>query len=137
VQEADPDHRRLDAERPLRSRQPGGHRASLVEAVTRYAKAPTEDLRRGLIDVGLEATDLAVNSKFDLPAGLAAPALLAQPRWPWSAASRWGAMRLHRATRSTAPVVRTTPLGIQQAFEPRAWLSRVIAAVRRASGLSN
>jgi hypothetical protein len=114
--------------------------AYLSDAVTRYAKAPVEDLRRGLVDVGLDAADLTVNSKFDLPAGLAATALLAQPQLAVAGGVALGAMRLRRATRAKARAVRTAPsaylLSVQETFEPRTWLSRIIAAVRRASGLS-
>jgi hypothetical protein len=115
--------------------------AYLSDAVARYAKAPLEDLRRGLVDVGLDGADSAVNSKFELPAGLAATALLAQPQLAMAGGVALGAMRLRRATSSKARAVRTAPsaylLSVQETFEPKTWLSRVIGAVRRASGLSN
>jgi hypothetical protein len=115
--------------------------AYLSDAVNRYAKAPVEDLHRGLIDVGLDVADLAVNTKFDLPAGLTATALLAQPQLAVAGGVALGAMRLRRATRSKARAVRTAPsaylLSVQQTFEPKTWLSRVIGAVRRATGLSS
>ncbi|MEH1130312.1 DUF6236 family protein [Micromonospora sp. CPCC 206061] len=112
----------------------------LSDAVSRYAKAPVEELRRGLTDVGLDAADLALNNKFELPAGLAAAGLLAQPQLAVAGGVALGALGLRRATRAKARAARTAPaaylLSVQETLAPQTWLSRVIAAARRAAGLS-
>jgi hypothetical protein len=81
-----------------------------------------------------------VSSKFDLSAGLAGTALLAQPQLAVAGGVALGAMRLRRATRAKSRAVRTAPsaylLSVQEALEPMTWLSRVIGAIRRATGLS-
>lgn len=51
--------------------------AYLDDAVRRYSTAPVEDLRRGLTAVGIDMADQAINSRFELPAGLAAAGVLA------------------------------------------------------------
>src|SRR5258708_4247677 len=53
--------------------------AYLDDAVRRYSTAPVEDLRRGLAAVGIDMAEQAINSRFELPAGLAAVGLAAQP----------------------------------------------------------
>jgi hypothetical protein len=112
----------------------------LSDAVRRYAAAPMEDLRRGLVEVGVDAADLAINSKFQLPAGLAAAGLLAQPQLAAAGGLALGALGVRRATRAKAKAVRAAPaaylLSVQETLAPRTWLARVIAAIRRAAGLS-
>jgi Family of unknown function (DUF6236) len=114
--------------------------AYLSEAVRHYAAAPVEDLRRGLVEVGVDAADLAINSKFQLPAGLAAAGLLAQPHLAAAGGLALGAVSVRRATRAKAKAIRAAPaaylLSVQETLAPQTWLQRVIAAMRRAAGLS-
>ncbi len=56
--------------------------AYLDDAVRQYSTAPVEDLRRGLKAVGIDMADQAINSRFELPAGMAAV------DWPPSPTSR-------------------------------------------------
>ncbi|GAA1030051.1 hypothetical protein GCM10009557_20720 [Virgisporangium ochraceum] len=98
-----------------------------------------DDLRRGLVDVGIETANLAMNNKFQLPAGLAATGLLSQPQVALAGGVALGALSLRRAARAKAQAVRTAPaayrLSVQEALEPHTWLTRVIGAVRRATGI--
>lgn len=114
--------------------------AYLSEAVSRYAKAPVEELRRGLADVGIDTADLALNNKFELPAGLAATGLLAQPQLAVAGGVALGALSLRRSARVKARAARTAPmaylLSVEETLAPQTWLTRIIAAARRAAGLS-
>lgn len=114
--------------------------AYLSDAVSRYSEAPVEELRRGLADIGIDTAELALNNKFELPAGLAAAGLLSQPQLAVAGGVALGALRLLRATRVRARVARITPpaylLSVRETLTPQTWLSRVIAAVRRAAGPS-
>ncbi|HKT02744.1 MAG TPA: DUF6236 family protein [Rugosimonospora sp.] len=111
----------------------------LSNAVSRYAKAPVHDLRRGLVDVGIETADLALNNKFELPAGLAATGLLVQPQLAAVSGAAIGVLSLRRAAQVKAKAVRAAPaaylLNVQETLAPRSWLDRVIAAARRAAGV--
>ncbi|MGC4890492.1 DUF6236 family protein [Micromonospora sp. DT227] len=115
--------------------------AYLSDAVSRYAKAPVDELRRGLTDVGIETATLAMNNKFELPAGLAATGMLAQPQLALASGVALGALSLRRATRAKAKAAWAAPaaylLSVQETLTPKTWLSRVITAARRAAGLSH
>ena len=112
----------------------------LSDAARRYAAAPVQDLRRGLADVGIEVTSLAVNSKFELPAGLAATGLLVEPHVALAGGVALGALSLRRAARARAQSIRAHPaaylLSVQETLAPKTWLSRTVQAVRRAAGLA-
>ncbi|MEV4757821.1 DUF6236 family protein [Micromonospora sp. NPDC049559] len=112
----------------------------LSDAVSRYAKAPVEGLRRGLADVGIDTAALALNNKFEMPAGLATTGLLVHPQLAVAAGVAFGALSLRRTARAKAEAARVAPaaylLSVQQTLAPQTWLSRVMAAARRAAGLS-
>jgi Family of unknown function (DUF6236) len=114
--------------------------AYLSDAVRRYAAAPVEGLRRGLVDVGVDAADLAINTKFQLPAGLAAAGLAAQPQLVAAGGLALGALSIRRATRAKAKAVRGAPaaylLSVKETLAPQTWLARVMAIIRRAAGLA-
>ena len=115
--------------------------AYLQDAVRRYSAAPVADLRRALTDVGVDGVKRAVNSKFELPAALAATGLLAtQPHLAVAAGVALGAVSIRRETRAKAQAAQANPAAylfdIQQALAPQTWVTRVIAALRQASGLA-
>jgi hypothetical protein len=111
----------------------------LEEAVRSYARQPMEELRRGLSDVGLDAALTAVNSKFELPAGLAVAGLGAAPPVAAAAGIAATVMDLRRSARAKAHAITATPvaylLDLKETLADTSFLQRVIAAMRRAAGM--
>lgn len=76
--------------------------AYLDDAVRQYSTAPVEDLRRGLTEVGIDMADQTINSRFTLPAGLAAIGLASQPHIAAAVGIAAGAVAIRRAGSSKA-----------------------------------
>jgi len=112
--------------------------AYLDDAVRRYSTAQVEDLRQGLAAVGLDMVDQAMNSKFALPAGLAA-GLATQPPLAAAAGIAAGAVAIRRAGHIKAQAKQMAPaaylLSIGETLTPKSWVSRVMQAIRRTAGL--
>jgi hypothetical protein len=113
--------------------------AYLDDAVRKYSTAPAEDLRRGLTAVGIDMADQAINSRFELPAGLAAAVLAAQPHVAAAAGIAAGAVAIRRAGSRNARAKNLAPvaylLSVRETLTPQTWVTRVIRAMRRIAGL--
>jgi len=114
--------------------------AYLDDAVRQYSTAPVEDLRRGLTAVGIDMADQAINSRFELPAGLAAAGVLAsQPHIAAAAGIAAGAVAIRRAGRRRARATSLAPaaylLSVRETLTPQTWITRVVRAMRRIAGL--
>jgi hypothetical protein len=116
---------------------PGGHRRR--RAVRQFATTPAEELRRGLAADGIDAATVAVNSKFQVPAGLAA-AGITQPYIAAASGAALGLVNLHRTTRQKARARQAAPaaylLSVQETLAPRTWLARVITMMQHLAGIS-
>jgi hypothetical protein len=113
--------------------------AYLDDAVRQYSTAPVEDLRRSLTAVGFDMADQAVNSRFELPAGLAAVGLASQPHIAAAAGIAAGAVAIRRAGARKARAASLAPaaylLSVRETLTPQTWITRVIRAMRRIAGL--
>jgi hypothetical protein len=113
--------------------------AYLQEAVQRYQTEPLRRLRRGLTDLGVETAHLAVNSKYELPAALATAGLATQPYLAAAAGIAVAVTGLRRMTRDKARAKLQSPvtylLNVEEELSPTSLLDRVLALMRRASGL--
>jgi len=113
--------------------------AYLDDAVRRYSTAPVEDLRRGLTAVGIDMADQAINSRFELPAGLAAVGLASQPYIAAAAGIAAGAVAIRRAGSRRARARNLAPaaylLSVRETLTPQTWITRVVRAMRRIAGL--
>jgi hypothetical protein len=113
--------------------------AYLTDAVRRYATRPLDDLERGLNDLGIDTATMTVSTKFSVPAGLAA-AGLTQPYVATAAGAALGIAGLRQATRQKAQARKSTPaaylLSINETLAPQTWLTRIMAVMRQAAGLS-
>lgn len=113
--------------------------AYLDEAVRTYSTQVVDDLRWGLADIGLEAGMMAVNTKFELPAALAAAGLGAAPPVAAAAGVAAGVVNMRRLTRKRAQARMTVPasylLSVKETLADTTLIEKIIAAIRRASGL--
>ena len=113
--------------------------AYLNEAVRRYSTQPVEDLRRGLTAVGIDMADQAINSRFELPAGLAILGLAGQPHIAAAAGIAAGAIAIRRAGSKRARAAGQAPaaylLNLRETLTPQTSITRVIRAMRRMAGL--
>lgn len=113
--------------------------AYLDDAVRQYSIAPMEDLRQGLTAVGIDMADQAMNSRFELPAGLAAVGLASQPHIAAAAGIAAGAVAIRRAGSRKARATSLAPaaylLSVRETLTPQTWITRVIRAMRRIAGL--
>jgi Family of unknown function (DUF6236) len=117
--------------------------AYLDDAVRQYSTAPVEDLRRGLTAVGIDMADQAINSRFELPpglaAGLAAAGSASQPHIAAAAGIAAGAVAIRRAGRRRARAASLAPaaylLSVRETLTPQTWITRVVRAMRRMAGL--
>ena len=113
--------------------------AYLDEAVRTYSTQVVDDLRRGLADIGLEAGMMAINTKFELPAALAAAGLGAAPPVAAAAGVAAGVVNMRRWTRKRAQARMTVPasylLSVKETLADTTLIEKIIAAIRRASGL--
>jgi uncharacterized protein DUF6236 len=112
-------------------------KAYLEDAVKRYATGPVDDLKRGLADIGIDTAATALDTKFTVPA--AALAGLPVPQIAAAGGIALAAANLRRSTQSKAQARQTVPtaylLGVRETLSPRTRLSRILAIMRRASGL--
>ena len=113
--------------------------AYLDDAVRQYSTAPVEDLRRGLTEAGIDMADQAINSRFALPAGLAAIGLASQPHIAAALGIAAGAVAIRRAGSSKARAASLAPaaylLSVRETLTPQTWITRVIRAMRRIAGM--
>ncbi len=113
--------------------------AYLDDAVRQFSIAPVEDLRQGLTAVGIDMADQAMNSRFELPAGLAAVGLASQPHIAAAAGIAAGAVAIRRAGSRKARATSLAPaaylLSVRETLTPQTWITRVIRAMRRIAGL--
>jgi hypothetical protein len=84
--------------------------------------------------------DQAINSRFELPAGLAAAGVLAsQPHIAAAAGIAAGAVAIRRAGRRRARATSLAPaaylLSVRETLTPQTWITRVVRAMRRIAGL--
>jgi Family of unknown function (DUF6236) len=111
----------------------------LKDAVRQFATTPAEDLRRGLAADGIDAATIAINSKFQAPAGLAAVGIT-QPYIAAASGAALGIVNLHRATRLKAQARQTAPtaylLSVQETLTPQTWLARIISMMGHLAGTS-
>ena len=118
---------------------PGVLKAYLEDAVKRYATGPADDLKRGLADIGIEAAATALDTKFAVPA--AALAGLPGPQIAAAGGIAIAAANLRRSTQGKAQARQALPaaylLGVRETLSPGTRLSRILAIMRRASGLRN
>jgi Family of unknown function (DUF6236) len=82
--------------------------AYLDDAVRQYSTAAVEDLRSGLTAIGLDMADQTINSRFEVPAGLAI-AMAAQPHVAAAAGIAAGAVAIRRAGSSKARAASQAP----------------------------
>jgi hypothetical protein len=113
--------------------------AYLEEAVRSYSTQAVDDLRRGLADTGLEAGMMAMNTKFELPAALAAAGLGAAPPIAAAAGAAAGVVNLRRWTRRKAQARMSIPasylLSVKETLADTTLIEKIIAAIRQATGL--
>jgi hypothetical protein len=113
--------------------------AYLEEAVRSYSTQAVDDLRRGLADMGLEAGMMAMNTKFELPAALAAAGLGAAPPVAAAAGAAAGVVNLRRRTRAKAQAKMNVPasylLSVRETLADTTMIEKIIATIRRAAGL--
>jgi hypothetical protein len=113
-------------------------RMYLDDAVRQFAVTPVEELRRGLAADGIDAATVAVNSKFQVPAGLAA-AGITQPYIAAASGAALGLVSLHRTTRQKAQARQAAPaaylLSVQETVAPRTWLARMITMMQHLAGI--
>jgi hypothetical protein len=113
--------------------------AYLDEAVRTYSTQVVDDLLRGLADTGLEAGMRAINTKFELPAALAAAGFGAAPPVAAAAGVAAGVVNMRRWTRQKAQARMTVPasylLSVKETLADTTLIEKIIAAIRRASGL--
>jgi hypothetical protein len=113
-------------------------RLYLDDAVRQFGTTPAGELRQGLASDGIDAAAIAVNSKFQLPAALAA-AGITQPYIAAAGGAAFGLVNLRRTTRQKASQARQAApaahlLSVQETLAPQAWLTRVITAMQRLAG---
>jgi hypothetical protein len=114
-------------------------RAYLDEAARKYAEAPVEQLRKGLASLGLDAADAALNTRFETPAALTAAGFASGQPIAVAAGVAAGITELRRRTKGKAQAQLASPnaylLNVKATLEPRSWLERVAASMRKAAGL--
>jgi hypothetical protein len=114
-------------------------RAYLDDAVRRFATGPVSDLRKGLSDIGIDATTTAISSKFELPAGFAV--IAATQPLAAVGSSAIGLLNLRQTTKRQAQAKQRTPaaylLNVQDTLAPRTWISHIMTIMRRAAGITS
>lgn len=114
-------------------------RLYLDDAVRQFGTTPADELRRGLAADGIDAAAIALNSKFQVPAALAAG--ITQPYIAAASGAAAGLVNLHRTTRQKAWQARQSAspaylLSVQETLAPRTWLTRIITMMQRMAGTS-
>jgi hypothetical protein len=115
--------------------------AYLREAARRYAESPTERLRQGIADVGLDTAAAAINQRFEVPAALAAAGLATANPIGLAAGAAVGVAQVRRRAKQGSGSLREASpaaylLDIRETLAPRSWIERVIATLRNAAGLA-
>ncbi len=107
----------------------------LEEVVRSYVKQPMEDLRRGLLDVGLDAALTAMNTGFELPIGVTAAGFGAAP--PVAAVPGIAAtvINLRRTARAKAHATKMAPvaylLNLHETLADTSFLRRIADMMRQ------
>jgi hypothetical protein len=114
-------------------------RRYLDEAARRYAEAPVDRLRKGLLGVGVDAAEAALNTKFEIPAAIGVTGLATGNPIGIAAGAAVGIAQLRRSTAKKARAQLASPsaylLTIRERLKPQTWVQRVLAAMKAAAGL--
>jgi Family of unknown function (DUF6236) len=112
----------------------------LDDALRRYAKQPLGSLKRGLSEVGLDIGMAAINTKFDVPAGVALVGLGGGSAIAAAGGVAAGVVNLCRRAKVEAQAKMAVPatylLDVSQTLSNKSLMQRVILVMRRAAGLS-